>query len=64
METGEEVKFNPNDVRDDYTSSIQDYFNQLKLKCGQYQIDIVEADINANFNQVLLPYLIKRRKLY
>ena len=64
METGESLKFNPNDVRNDYTKNINNYYNQLKLKCGQYKIDLVEADINADFKDVLLPYLIKRKKLY
>lgn len=64
LETGEEMKLNPNDVRDSYTKSINDYFNEIRLKCGQYHIDLVEADINSNFDEVLLPYLIKRKKLY
>jgi len=64
METGEEVKLNPNDVRDDYVQSVTKHLNTIKLKCGQYKIDLIEADINADFNQVLLPYLIKRSKLY
>ena len=64
LETGEEVKFNPNDVRDHYTSSIKNYFNDIKLKCGQYNIDLVTADINYDFKKVLLPFLIKRSKYY
>jgi len=35
----------------------------LKLKCGQYNIDVVEADINEDFRHVLFSYLIKRGKL-
>ncbi|MBI5219624.1 MAG: DUF58 domain-containing protein [Bacteroidia bacterium] len=64
METGDEVKFNPNDIRDSYIDAMQKYQNELKLRCGQYDIDIVEADVNADFKNVLLPYLIKRSKLY
>ncbi len=64
LETGEEVKFNPNDVREDYLSAVRKYFATLKLKCGQYNIDLIEADTNQDFTQVLLPYLLKRSKLY
>ncbi len=64
METGQEVKFNPNDVRDDYIQSVSNYFDLIKLKCGQYNIDLIEADINADFKDILLAYLIKRSKLY
>lgn len=63
LESGEEVKLNPNEVRQDYTSAIQNYFSELKMKCGQYKIDLIEADINDDFKKVLLPYLIKRGKL-
>ncbi len=63
LENGEEVKFNPVDVRDEYTSAVNDYFDALKLKCGQYKIDLVEADINDDFEKVLHAYLIKRSKL-
>ncbi len=64
METGEELKLNPNEIRNHYVKSVSEYFSKLKLKCGQFNIDLVEADINTNFDSVLLSYLIKRSKLY
>lgn len=63
LETSEEVKFNPNDIRENYTRMMNSYKTELILKCGQYDIDIVEADINEDFKNVLLPYMIKRSKL-
>ena len=64
LETGDAVKLNPNDVRNDYKHSVNTFFEELKLKCGQYKIDLVVADINGNFKDILLAYLIKRNKLY
>jgi uncharacterized protein (DUF58 family) len=64
LESGEELKVNPNEIRDDYVKAIKNYYGDLKLKCGQYDIDIVEADINSNFQDVLFSYLIKREKLH
>ncbi len=64
VETGEQVKVNPNQVKETYLKSINDYKKQLMLRCLQYRIDFVEADINEGFNNVLLQYLIKRSKLY
>lgn len=64
METGEELKLNPNEIKDHYKNSVSEYFKELKLKCGQFNIDLVEADINKDFDNVLLSYLIKRSKLY
>jgi uncharacterized protein (DUF58 family) len=64
MESGQVVKFNPWEVKDHYISSVKSYFDDLKVKCGQYQIDLAEADINKDFKEVLLAYLIKRKKLF
>lgn len=62
METGEEVKLNPLEVKDFYKEAIQKYTKELKLKCGQYNIDFVEADINSSYDQILIPYLLRRKK--
>jgi hypothetical protein len=63
METGEKVKVKSNEVKKYYVEQIEKFTKQLKLRCGQYQIDFIEADINENFKQVLLPYLVKRTKM-
>jgi uncharacterized protein (DUF58 family) len=64
LESGRQVKVNPLEVKAEYNRSVQAFTSELKMKCGQYRIDFVEADINSGFEQVLLPYLIKREKLY
>ena len=64
LETGQELKIHPNEVKESYLKAIHDFKNELKLKCGQYRIDLVEADINQGFKQILLPYLLKREKLF
>jgi len=64
LESGEEIKVNPADVREIYQKRMNEFRTSLKLRCGQYQIDFVEADLNQGFNQVLLSYLIKRQKMY
>jgi len=62
MESGEEVKFHANNIREYYKQTIGDFFTELTLKTGQYQIDLIPADITKGFDQILLPYLIKRQK--
>lgn len=64
LESGREIKFSPNEIRETYKRQIADFYQDLKLRCGQFQIDFVEADINESFQHVLLPYLLKRSKLY
>lgn len=63
-ETGEEVKVHPNRVRQQYVDSMMAFTKELKLRCGQFKIDFVEADISEGFKQILQPYLLKRGKMY
>jgi uncharacterized protein (DUF58 family) len=64
METGEEVKIQPNEVRAGYRDRMSAFNSELYLRCAQYHIDLVEADINLGYKQVLLPYLLKRVKMH
>ncbi|VAW13344.1 FIG00907182: hypothetical protein [hydrothermal vent metagenome] len=64
LETGHQVKFNPHEVKNHYKKAVHNYFEELKVKCGQYNIDLAEADINKDFNQVLFAYLVKRKRLF
>ncbi|HEY8401877.1 MAG TPA: DUF58 domain-containing protein [Cytophagaceae bacterium] len=63
LETGAKVKVQPSQVKDYYREHVKKYYNDLKLKCGQYKIDFITADINKSYDQILLPYLIKRSKM-
>ena len=64
LETGHTIKLNPWEIKPSYVKSVNDYFNELKVRCGQYLIDLAEADINEDFKHVLFTYLVKRKKLY
>jgi uncharacterized protein (DUF58 family) len=63
LETGEKVKVQPNQVRDSYQTAIKSFYHELKLRCGQYRIDFIEADIAKGFDQILTSYLVKRTKM-
>lgn len=63
METGAVLKTHALRVRDAYLQQMESYRKSIALKCVQYKIDMVDADINAGFNQVLEAYLIKRQKM-
>ena len=63
METGERLKVNAADVKENYVNTLSQYKKDLMLRCSQYRIDFVEADINEGFHQVLMPYLVKRSKM-
>lgn len=63
IESGEQVRVHPNKIRESYISSLAHYRHQLKLKCAQYHIDIIDAYIEDGYNNVLKSYLIKRNKM-
>ncbi len=63
METGETVRLQSNQVKDYYKEQIQKFNEALKVKCLQYKIDFVEADINEGFKPILQSYLVKRGKM-
>ena len=63
METGEELKLQPNQVKDIYVQKMKERTATIKLKCAQYKIDFVEANINDGFQAILMSYLVKRNKM-
>ncbi|KLT67546.1 DUF58 domain-containing protein [Pedobacter sp. BMA] len=63
METGETIKVHANQVKENYSAAISRYRQQISLKCAQYKIDLIDADINEGFYPILQAYLIKRQKL-
>ena len=63
METGEQVRLQSNQVKDYYKDQMTKFTEQMKMKCLQYKIDFVEADISKGFRQILQAYLVKRSKM-
>lgn len=63
LESGEEIKLNPYQVKEDYLAKINQFYTDLKNRCGMYKIDFVEADINKGFNEILYTYLVKRASM-
>ena len=64
METGEKIKLQPNQFKEEYQKAIKAYFETLSVRCADYGIDFMPADINSGYNDVLLRYLLKRKKLH
>jgi uncharacterized protein (DUF58 family) len=63
LETGEKLRMNSMQLKKDYVTKMHEYRKDLSLKCGQFGIDIVDADVHEGFHKVLLSYLIKRNKM-
>ena len=63
LETNDKLKIQASEIRENYISTMSEYYHDLKMKCGQYKIDFVEADIRDDFDKILLAYLIKRTRM-
>lgn len=63
VESGDRLKLNPSDVREQYREEAGRFHRALKMRCNQYKIDFIEADVTTDFNVVLQTYLIKRAKM-
>lgn len=63
METNQELKLTPNEIKDVYIKRMNEYKQLLENRCYGYNIDLVEADINEGFNRVLSRYLSRRSKM-
>lgn len=62
VETGETINLYAESIKKQYKVEVENYFNDLKMKCMQYKIDYVSVDINKGFNQILVSYLISRKR--
>lgn len=63
-ETGQELKLQPNDVKYAYLEQMNKYMLNLRQRCAQYRIDFVEANVNQDFMQILIPFFVKRSKMF
>ena len=63
METGTVLKAHTASIKDDYIARIGAHREAIQLKCIQYKIDMIDADIASGFYPILQAYLIKRQKM-
>ncbi len=62
-ETGEKLKIHPQAIQQEYLQQFEAFKLVLKTTCLQYKIELIEAFIGNDFNQILFPFLMKRAKL-
>ena len=63
LESGKKTRLVPGEIKSSYQSAMKSYFKELRTKCNQFKIDLVEVDIKEPFNKVLSQYLIKRARM-
>ena len=74
LETNEQIKLRPSEVRESYASATKARFDAMKQACEKAKIDFVPASISvapneslkkslAVFDQILVPYMLKRERM-
>ena len=63
LETKEKMKVNLYEYRDHYKEQIERFYQELKMRCSQFKIDFVEADINEDYQHILNSFLVKRASM-
>lgn len=62
-ETGQQIKLRPQEIQKVYREKMEEFLKLLELKSLQIGVDIMSADINKNFNDVLRAFLLRRNKM-
>lgn len=62
-ETGEEMALQPQEVRAHYQEAVEHFSERFRRRCLQHDIDFAELDTATPYDQALMTYLNKRRRL-
>lgn len=63
LETGAEMEVMTSQIRDDYKAKVEAYTHRFQMACSEFEIDFEQMDTEGQFDQALLAYLNKRRRL-
>lgn len=62
METDAKVKAFPNEIAQSYRETMMRQMEAIKHHAIQYQIEYIPVDVALGFEQVMLPFMLKRSK--
>ena len=63
MESGQSIKLRSKQVKEEYQKQMRKFKEEIYLKCLQYKIDYIEADIQKGYKEILQSYLVKRARM-
>jgi uncharacterized protein (DUF58 family) len=63
LETGDRLKVHPAQVRDRYKALMGEYLDTVRRRCRELQIELIEVDVQQNYEKTLRDYFIKRQIL-
>jgi uncharacterized protein (DUF58 family) len=63
LESGAKTRLVPSEIKSSYRQAMKAYIQELKMKCNQFKIDLIDVDVKEPFQKVLTQYLIKRARM-
>jgi uncharacterized protein (DUF58 family) len=63
METGERLKLQPAQIREQYMQQMESFRQSIENQCYQYNISRVEMDLSEPVDKILHSFLLKRNKM-
>ena len=63
METGDRLRLNPLEIREEYKERLKEHFNEIRMRCINLHIDFIEVDVAEGVAPILQQYLIQRQKI-
>lgn len=64
LETGQELAVQPSQLREQYSEAADHFAATFRTRCREHGIDFVELDTSVPYDQALLAYLNKRRRIF
>ena len=64
VETGDSIKMHPKQMKEKYITERNSIKSKIHNLLKQQKVDLISADIEIGFDQILLEYLLKRKKIY
>ena len=64
VETGDSIKMHPKQIKEKYITERNSMKSKIHNLLKQQKVDLISADIEIGFDQILLEYLLKRKKIY
>jgi uncharacterized protein (DUF58 family) len=61
VETGDHVNLYADHIKETYSVAVRAFFEQLRVRCGQYRIKYMPVDIQQDLNVILTTFLLERQ---
>jgi uncharacterized protein (DUF58 family) len=61
VETGDEVVFFADNVKQEYEKKVGEYFKKLVLTCAQNKIKYIPVGVGESFDKILTAYLVEKQ---